>query len=124
MGGGRRGHWLADLPDGFEAGAHGVAQRIEPAPAAARVAPLFVMQALGVLAHEDIVAPLRVGHGVGGGGPDNAAFATAGEFDLGAGAAPGTNDLQHGCFLSVRRRLRRARLSGGRYRSDPVTALP
>ena len=53
---------LADLVDGEELVGGGVAQRVEPAPAAGGVVPALGEQPLGVVAHEDPVAPLLVGH--------------------------------------------------------------
>jgi hypothetical protein len=51
------------------------------------MAPLLMVHAFGVLAHEEVVTPLFVAHFFGFSGAHNAAFATAGELGFGAHSA-------------------------------------
>ena len=94
----------------------GVAAHVEPAPAAERVQPLLEVRAARVLAHEQVVAPLRVGQRVGVDRPRDVRLAAVGELALLARAAPGTFDQQHRRRVrgfNARRPPRRARRSGG-----------
>src|SRR5215510_10591417 len=101
---------------------YGMAGGIEPAAAAASMVPALEMPALGVLAHEQVVAPLRVGELVGLRRPRDMRLAAIGELALVPLAAIGAGDQQHRASPSISAppRRRRARRSGSRGRSAPV----
>jgi hypothetical protein len=73
-----------------------VALGVEPTPATCGMQPLLTVQAFGVFAHKQIIAPLRVAERVGIEWAGNMGLATVAEFALFAGAAPGTGNFEHG----------------------------
>ena len=77
----------ADLPNRLKAVAHRIPQSIEPPSATARMLPLFMVQPLGVLAHEKVVPPLFIRQRLRDRGSGDAALAAANKFSFGAFAA-------------------------------------
>ena len=75
---------------------HGVAQRVEPAPAAVRMEPALGMHALRVGAQEQVLAPRPASSSVAGiRRPGDVRLAAVAELDLGARAALGAANQQH-----------------------------
>src|SRR5262245_25231285 len=96
-----------------------MAHHVEPATAAARMVPALVVDALGIGAHEDIVAPFGVRELLWLQRPCDVGLAAVRELGLLARTAVGAGDQQHAVALpwfmvSARPRRRRARRSGSR----------
>ena len=107
---------LCGLVELLEAVGHGVTLCIEPAPATLAVLPLLEMLALGILAHEQVIAPLFVVQGIGVQRACDMCLATTAEFAFGAGSAPGAGDEQHQqVAISGPLRPRRARPRAHRW---------
>ena len=66
---------------------------IEPTAATRGVQPLFAVQAFGVFAHEQIVAPLFIRERISIQRPRNVGFAAAAKFTFGARASPGAGNF-------------------------------
>src|SRR6266702_7524874 len=82
---------------------HGMARHIEPLAAAFGVNPAFEMDAFGVLAHEQILRPVGIGHLfiLGCGRADNMSFMAIAEFMLVASAAIRAVDKKHGLLPQI-----------------------
>ena len=76
---------------------HGMARDVEPTAAAIGVAPAFVVQALGVVAEEQIFAPGLIA--LLQPRPRHVRGAAADEFALVAQAAVNTGNLHHQCAI-------------------------
>ena len=96
-----------------------VSNGVEPAPASRRVEPPLVEVPPRVVAHEQVVGPLRVGEGVGVGRVGDVRLAAVAELDLVAWPAPGARDQQHAALSSVGHR-RRAVLVDQRTGREPL----
>src|SRR3546814_107092 len=68
----------------------------EPPAAALCMVPLLTVNAQGIGAHENVIAPFPVAQFFAFDGPYDIGLAAATEFDFSAFAAPGTFDQQHG----------------------------
>ena len=91
-------------------GAHlvrrGVPVEVEPPAAAGGVHPALGPPPPRVVAHEEVVGPLLVGHRAGVGRVGDARLPAVAELDLVARAAPRAGDQQHAVTLPARRRSR------------------
>src|SRR4029078_2127756 len=74
---------------------HGVALRVEPAPASGGMAPLLAMRALRIRAKEEVITPRRVVERMGIPRPRDVRFAAVAEVGFGTRSAPGAADQQH-----------------------------
>src|SRR5207244_6164521 len=84
-----------------DAVARRIAQRVEPALAAVRMQPALGVHALWVRPIEEIMRPIRIIDLLGLGRPGDVRLAATAELDLGAGAAVGASDEQHGTSHTV-----------------------
>src|SRR5579863_1007556 len=84
-----------------------VAQSVEEPPAAARMAPAFGIDALGIGAHVQKLGPRSIVQLRGLAGPREVRLTAVGEFDFRAFTTVGADNEQHRIFRSVSHGRRR-----------------